>query len=86
VDLEQVLKTGVDTGEPYLELLEEAGGYDRLESLQNHANERIYQHALRIMEKYLGVIEEDDENTAPNTSAGGVVGLAPPPTGYTFDH
>jgi hypothetical protein len=38
---------------------EELGGFDTLESLQNHPNVQVYKNALHILETYFAC-EEDD--------------------------
>lgn len=58
--LEAILRAGEASGLDFVTLLHEADGSERLERLQAHANERIYQRAVTIIERYLGV-EEDDE-------------------------
>lgn len=39
-------------------LVEELGGLDRIEMLQNHANDLVYQTAHNIIEKYFGDVSE----------------------------
>lgn len=51
--------------------LDEAGGIDKLEELQEHKNEDIYRKAVHILETYLGDSDEEDALAAPGTSAGG---------------
>jgi hypothetical protein len=53
----------------YLQLFHEAEGHVRLEKLQEHACQKIYQRAVDMIEKYLGVEEEEEEGRE-----GGVVG------------
>ncbi|EOA34843.1 hypothetical protein CARUB_v10022422mg [Capsella rubella] len=43
----------------YAVLIEEAGGLDKMEDLENHDNSEIYDKAVKIMETYW--LEEDDE-------------------------
>lgn len=52
-------------------LIDEAGGVDKLETLQDHENQEIYERAVRIIEKYFGADEDasESENLAPAVSA-----------------
>ncbi|KAI3352969.1 hypothetical protein L3Q82_019545, partial [Scortum barcoo] len=51
-------------------LVEELGGLDRIEMLQNHDNDMVYQAAHRLIEKYFGDLPEQDNTTAPLRSSG----------------
>jgi len=53
--------TGIN---PYCGLIEEAYGLDKIEFLQSHENQEIYQKAFDLIEHYFGV-EEEDANLAP---------------------
>jgi hypothetical protein len=70
--LEAILEKGGDY-ERSVVLIDEAGGTDRLELLQEHEDERVYRKAVSILEKYFNGEEEggvqDSENTLPATSA-----------------
>ncbi|XP_006840041.1 PREDICTED: importin subunit alpha-6 [Chrysochloris asiatica] len=44
---------------PYCALIEEAYGLDKIEFLQSHENQEIYQKVFGLMEHYFGVEEED---------------------------
>lgn len=52
--------TGIN---PYCSLIEEAYGLDKIEFLQSHENQEIYQKAFDLIEHYFGV--EDDSTLAP---------------------
>uniref|UniRef100_A0A8C0EIM4 Importin subunit alpha n=1 Tax=Bubo bubo TaxID=30461 RepID=A0A8C0EIM4_BUBBB len=52
--------TGIN---PYCSLIEEAYGLDKIEFLQSHENQEIYQKAFDLIEHYFGV--EDDSALAP---------------------
>ena len=71
--LEAILRAGEAQGDGYLGLLHEADGHDRLERLQEHANEKIYRRAVALIERYLGV---DEENEDSNAGAGGMAASA----------
>jgi hypothetical protein len=68
--LENILKVGEKesktTGEqnPYAILVEEADGLDKIEQLQSHQNNDIYEKAVKILELYFGG-EEEDADIAP---------------------
>ncbi|KAJ8273087.1 hypothetical protein GJAV_G00097250 [Gymnothorax javanicus] len=49
---------------PYCGLIEEAYGLDKIEFLQSHENQEIYQKAFDLIEHYFGV-EEEDASLAP---------------------
>uniref|UniRef100_A0A4W4F8U5 Importin subunit alpha n=1 Tax=Electrophorus electricus TaxID=8005 RepID=A0A4W4F8U5_ELEEL len=53
--------TGIN---PYCALIEEAYGLDKIEFLQSHENQEIYQKAFDLIERYFGV-EEEDASIAP---------------------
>jgi importin subunit alpha-1 len=56
----------------YVDLVEEAGGADALEALQQHANTDIYEKAVALMEAYYGGGDEEDvdENLVPAVAVG----------------
>lgn len=68
--LENILKLGEEeakqTGSvnPYVVLIEECYGLDKIEFLQSHENIEIYQKAFDIIEHYFGS-EEEDTRVAP---------------------
>uniref|UniRef100_A0A8C9YRP5 Importin subunit alpha n=1 Tax=Sander lucioperca TaxID=283035 RepID=A0A8C9YRP5_SANLU len=49
---------------PYCSLIEEAYGLDKIEFLQSHDNQEIYQKAFDLIEHYFGV-EDEDNSLAP---------------------
>lgn len=73
---------------PFLLPFDEAEGVDKLEALQSHHNEDIYEKAVGLLERYFGEDDDDDENLLPNTAGEGFsFGAAPTfaaPTGFAF--
>ncbi|XP_030075484.1 importin subunit alpha-7 [Microcaecilia unicolor] len=72
--LENILRLGEQeakqTGSgvnPYCALIEEAYGLDKIEFLQSHENQEIYQKAFDLIEHYFGV-EEEDSHLAPQVN------------------
>uniref|UniRef100_A0A8C5CL79 Importin subunit alpha n=1 Tax=Gadus morhua TaxID=8049 RepID=A0A8C5CL79_GADMO len=61
---EQEAKQGGSGINPYCALIEEAYGLDKIEFLQSHENQEIYQKAFDLIEHYFGV-EEEDASLAP---------------------
>lgn len=57
----------------YAQLVDEAGGVDHLELLQEHENTGVYERAVRIIETFFGGEEEGDvgENLAPSAGENG---------------
>jgi importin subunit alpha-2 len=72
--LGNLLAAGAELGKgenEFVRVFDEAEGIDKLESLQEHQNEKVYEKAVHILETYFGEEEDEDENLAPNNSAGG---------------
>ncbi len=84
--VEAILKQGkqyADAGraEDFVGSFEEAGGVDALDDLQRHANEQIHTRATRLIEEFVGVEddeEEEAENTQPAVSATGTFQFGAP--------
>jgi len=73
--LENILKVGEkeakDTGiNEYAALVEECRGIDKLEQLQNHQHNEIYEKAVNILELYFAA-EEEESSLTPQVSAQG---------------
>eukprot|EP00043_Microstomoeca_roanoka_P001569 m.33530 g.33530 ORF g.33530 m.33530 type:complete len:526 (-) comp10895_c0_seq1:452-2029(-) len=77
--LQNILKASVqpDGTNPSADWIEEVGGLDIIELLQQHENQHIYTLALSIIENYFG--EEDDEMdaVAPQQTSNGFAFAAP---------
>ncbi|KAK9915388.1 hypothetical protein WJX75_008550 [Coccomyxa subellipsoidea] len=75
--IENILKVGEAEKElagpqgvnQYANLVDEAEGLDKIEDLQNHANEEIYDKAANILEAFFDVEDGEVENLAPAIDA-----------------
>eukprot|EP01006_Ploeotia_vitrea_P039893 TRINITY_DN66383_c9_g1_i1.p1 TRINITY_DN66383_c9_g1~~TRINITY_DN66383_c9_g1_i1.p1 ORF type:complete len:583 (+),score=36.43 TRINITY_DN66383_c9_g1_i1:225-1973(+) len=72
--IENILKAGttVQTSHPQANLLaqitsviEECGGLQKIEDLQNHENQQIYERSVKILETYFGAEDDEDVFTSP---------------------
>eukprot|EP01027_Heterolobosea_sp_BB2_P005342 GEZU01008186.1.p1 GENE.GEZU01008186.1~~GEZU01008186.1.p1 ORF type:complete len:520 (-),score=184.69 GEZU01008186.1:547-2106(-) len=68
--LENILKEGQaeadETGfNPYVQLIDEADGLEKIEALQTHENNEIYERAVKILETYFGLEEDEEVDLAP---------------------
>lgn len=54
-------------------IIEECGGLQRIEELQNHQNHSIYERSMKILESYFDVEEDtmEDSNIAPAVMGSG---------------
>jgi len=64
--LAAILKVGTKNGSNYAVLVDEAGGIEMIENLQEHENEKIYLKAVDILEEYFHGEGQEDENLAPS--------------------
>jgi len=46
----------------YVEMIEEAGGIEKIEELQTHEDNEVYEKAVRILETYFGVEDQEEMN------------------------
>eukprot|EP00882_Tetradesmus_deserticola_P007499 GHRQ01007898.1.p1 GENE.GHRQ01007898.1~~GHRQ01007898.1.p1 ORF type:complete len:339 (+),score=189.45 GHRQ01007898.1:207-1223(+) len=74
--LENILKVGEQAkrapggsgSNPFAQMVEDADGLDKIEALQEHQNEDLYEKAVSILETYFECEEGDDQNLAPQHS------------------
>merc|ERR1712113_1013514 len=88
--IENILRVGKQTqqenghGEnPVVALVEQAGGLERIEALQEDPNEEVYQKAMRMLENYFPIADEDECATA-GQSAQFQFGAEVPQGGFNF--
>lgn len=64
--LNNILKSGGGMNyQPIATMIEQCGGLDKIEALQNHENEDIYQLAYDIIDKYFSDLDDGDDSLAP---------------------
>ncbi|XP_021920930.1 importin subunit alpha-1 isoform X2 [Zootermopsis nevadensis] len=51
-------------------MIEECGGLDKLEQLQSHENEQVYQKALNMIDSYFSVVDCADPSLIPDQTNG----------------
>lgn len=93
--LENILKLGAEeakqTGSvnPYVVLIEECYGLDKIEFLQSHENIEIYQKAFDLIERFFGSEEEEDTRACISRDANGIAqfsfAASPAPSGAPCD-
>ena len=64
--IQNILKSGQrnfsgDGRNPFVAVVEMCGGVDKIEDLQRHENHKIYDMAVKILENYFGVDDEEEE-------------------------
>ena len=67
-DKEMAGPSGVNV---YAGYIEDAEGVDKIEALQEHSNEEIYNKSIQILEEYFELEDEEVENLAPAVAEGG---------------
>lgn len=76
--VENILKAGDRMGRSYQSFVDEADGLDKIEGLQEHQNNDIYEKAVQIIENHFGAEEVEDENLAPVTNENGTFSFGLP--------
>ncbi|XP_051144916.1 importin subunit alpha-4-like [Andrographis paniculata] len=71
-DKENGLNNGINI---YAQMIDDCEGLDKIENLQSHDNNEIYEKAVKILEKYW--VEEDEDQNLPDGSDGN-------PHGFSF--
>eukprot|EP00727_Mastigamoeba_balamuthi_P011092 m51a1_g6605 putative protein (538) ;mRNA; f:8864-10990 len=97
--LKTILRAGVQLGSkmgtsenPYANVVEECGGLDKLEELQNHENSTIYEKSVELLEEFFDAAEAS-ENGCPNAPVAaqgldkpvGAFGAPAVAAGFTFN-
>jgi len=90
--LENILKVGeADRGDNmeapnvFAQYIDEAEGLEKIESLQNHTNDDIYQKAMRLLETYFGLEDDDAQNLMPEVQGDQFAfGAGAPTGGFNF--
>ena len=89
--LENILKVGEadrqdDAPNVFAQYIDEAEGLEKIESLQNHTNNDIYDKAMRLLETYFGLEDDDAQNLVPEVQGNQFAfgGGAAPSGGFNF--
>jgi len=69
--INNILKMAGDDSEQICTLIEECGGLDKIEMLQNHENEDIYKLAYEIVDTYFNGIEDEEVSLVPEQTGAG---------------
>ncbi|KAI3712392.1 hypothetical protein L1987_70947 [Smallanthus sonchifolius] len=73
---------------PYAQMIDDAEGLEKIENLQSHDNNEIYEKAVKLLETYW--LEEEDDDAMPtgdNTQSGFGIGggVSVPNGGFNFN-
>jgi len=68
---EEKIAQGGDAQNPIAVMIDEAEGLDKIEALQSHQQNEIYEKAVKILEQYFGVEEEEDDALRPDMDVSG---------------
>lgn len=84
-DKEQAGPSGIN---PFATVIDEAEGTDKIEQLQSHTHEEIYEKAVSILETFFDVEDGEVENLAPAVDANNTYAFgagAAPASGGAFN-
>lgn len=69
--INNILKLAGNQVDMVCNMIEECGGLDKIEALQNHENEEIYKLAYEIIDQYFSDDADEDPSLVPSTSKQG---------------
>ncbi|KNC75539.1 hypothetical protein SARC_11938, partial [Sphaeroforma arctica JP610] len=69
----------------YTEIIEEEDGIDRMDALQHHSSEKVYQIANRIISEYFSANDDNLELMEPEVGADGQLSFNAPAKGSNFN-
>jgi importin subunit alpha-1 len=74
--IEQLIRVGDANGKDYRVFIDELGGIEKIEDLQEHTSDKIYLKVVKILDELFGGEPCRDENLVPETNGDAcVVGL-----------
>uniref|UniRef100_A0A7S1NAV0 Importin subunit alpha n=1 Tax=Eutreptiella gymnastica TaxID=73025 RepID=A0A7S1NAV0_9EUGL len=86
--LENILRVGEDDKiannlplNQVAQMVQTVGGLEKIESLQSHSNNEIYEHAVTILDQFFEVEDEDAAVAAHTDSSGQAFNFGAPPAG-----
>merc|ERR1719478_711304 len=90
--LENILRVGKDEAErrgvpvsEYGQFIDAEGGLDKIEQLQNHQQNEIYEKAMKLIQKYFGFADDDgDVQPEVNDQQQFAFGMQQPQGGFNF--
>mmetsp|Transcript_142 Transcript_142/g.283 ORF Transcript_142/g.283 Transcript_142/m.283 type:complete len:519 (+) Transcript_142:127-1683(+) len=87
--IEAMMKMGEKYNAHYEVIVDEAEGIEKIEQLQEHEVEEVYNKSVHILEEFFAADEDEDENLAPNavencTSFSFGVAAQQPQTTFSF--
>jgi hypothetical protein len=67
--VECILRVGKESHRDYVGILDESDGIEKIENLQEHQSDKVYEKAVSLIEEFFGVDDGlEDENIAPSIS------------------
>lgn len=83
--LKSIFEANERQGLNYLHIFDECGGIEKLEDLQSHTDNVVYEKAIGMIDEFFGEEDNEDENLAPKFDENGFTfGMESPPPAKTL--